>query len=286
MQTVRSVTIVGVGLIGGSIGLALRKRGLVDRVVGFGSRPATLELAKKVGAISEIASDERAAVAGVDLVVVCAPVAHIVEQVKRLAPLCRPGTLITDAGSTKLEIVEALASAAAGNSWPAGVRFIGSHPLAGNEKKGPGHADADLLVERTVVVTPASSSLAEDVRAISQFWQSLGARVVEMTAADHDLAVAATSHLPHLAASAIAGSTPKEFVALTASGWQDTTRIAAGDPLLWRQIMLANRENLLAALARFEGALAEWREALESQDAAALERLLADAKRIRDAAAQ
>lgn len=284
MQSLRSVTLVGVGLIGGSIGLALRKRNLVKKVIGVGSRPATLDLAKKLGAITEIAPDDRAAVADADLVVVCAPVAHVVEQVRKLAAHCRPGTLITDAGSTKVEIVEALASAASESSWPAGVNFIGSHPLAGNEKKGPSHADADLLVGRTVVVTPVESSRAEDVRAISQFWESLGARVVEMPARDHDLAVAATSHLPHLAASAIAGSTPEKYVALTASGWQDTTRIAAGDPLLWRQIMLANRENLLAALTRFEGALAKWREALESGDAAALEQLLADAKRIRDAA--
>lgn len=280
----RSVTIVGVGLIGGSIGLALRARGLADKIFGIGSRPATLEQAQRMGAITAIAGDERAAVASADLVIVCAPVAHIVEQVRMLAPFCRPGTLITDAGSTKLQIVEALEQAAAEASWPANIQFIGSHPLAGNEKKGPAHADANLLVGRTVVVTPVTSAPAEAVRALKTFWESLGAKVVEMEAAEHDRAVAATSHLPHLAASAIASSTPEEFVALTAGGWQDTTRIAAGDPLLWRQIMLANRENLLAALQKFEGNLSLWRAALEASDADALEALLAEAKRIRDIA--
>jgi prephenate dehydrogenase len=237
-----------------------------------------------MGAITAIAADVQSAVADAELVIVCAPVDHIVEQVRSLAPHCRPGTLITDAGSTKLEIVEQLEQAAAQSSWPANVVFIGSHPLAGNEKQGPAHADADLLVGRTVVVTPPCSGHAEAAQAISRFWEALGARVVPMSAAEHDQAVAATSHLPHLAASAVAAATPASYLPLTARGWLDTTRIAAGDPALWRQIMLANRQNLLAALERYERELARIRESLESQDGAALEGLLDHAKHIRDAA--
>jgi prephenate dehydrogenase len=283
MNTVRCVTIVGVGLIGGSIGLALRRRDGALRVVGYGSRPATLASAHKIGAISEIATDARQAVADSDLVVVCAPVDHIVEQVEQLAQHCRPGTLITDAGSTKRTIVAELTEAAAGPNWPAEVRFIGSHPLAGNEKKGPQHASADLFDGRTVLITPTSASHTADVRRLNEFWSGLGATVREMSAEEHDQALAATSHLPHLAAAAIAGATPEQYVTLTAGGWQDTTRIAAGDPALWRQIMLANRENLLAALAQLSTSLDKWRHALEAQDGAELERLLAEAKRIRDA---
>jgi prephenate dehydrogenase len=282
MKTFNCITIVGVGLIGGSVGLAARARGAAQRVIGTGSRPVTLEAALKLGAISEIVTEPAAAVAHADLVIICAPVDHIVEQAQRLAPHCRPGTILTDAGSTKEKIVAEIEKAGAGPRWGPDVRFIGSHPLAGNEKRGPQHASAELFAGRTAVVTPGPSSRAEDVAAVSEFWASLGAKVIELSPADHDRALAATSHLPHLAAAALAGATPEQFVPLTAGGWQDTTRIAAGDPVLWRQIMLANRENLLEALDRLSGRLTEWRKALGNSDAAALERLLAEAKRIRD----
>ncbi len=284
MNTPRTVTIVGVGLIGGSVGLALCARRLADKVVGTGSRPATLESAQKLGAITEIELDPTAAVAVADLVVVCAPVDRIVEAVRRIAPFCRPGTLLTDAGSTKAEIVDELDRAAASDAdWLPEVHFLGSHPLAGNEKTGPQHATAELFAGRTVVLTPTSRSRTEDVAQLTEFWSGLGAKVIEMSPVDHDAALALTSHLPHLAAAAIAGLTPERYVTLTAGGWQDSTRIAAGDPSLWRGIMLANRENLLAALDQFTTLLAGYRAALEAQDAVALERLLSEAKRIRDA---
>lgn len=284
MKPLRAVAIVGVGLIGGSIGLALRARKLADKVIGAGSRPETLQTALKRGAISEIATDIKNAAAEADLVVVCAPVGHIVEQVRSLAPLCRPGTLITDAGSTKAEIVRQLADAAAGDkTWNSEVRYLGSHPLTGNEKKGPQHASAELFAGCTVIITPTPASRREDCQRLAEFWSSLGAEVIEMPADEHDRALAATSHFPHLAAAAIAGATPEQYVTLTAGGWQDLTRIAAGDPSLWRQILLANRTNVLAALDEYITRLAEWRAALEAQDAVKLQKLLTEAKRIRDA---
>jgi prephenate dehydrogenase len=253
-------------------------------VVGLGSRPQTLQTALALGAITEIAPDLKSAVAGADLVVVCAPVGQIVEQVRKIAPLCRPGTLITDAGSTKAEIVGQLAAAAANDTaWNAQVLFVGSHPLAGNEKKGPAHASADLFAGRTVIITPTADARQEDLQRLTDFWTALGGKVVEMSADEHDLALAATSHLPHLLAAAIAAATPERYVTLTAGGWLDSTRIAGGDPALWRQIMLANRANVLAALDDFANRLATWRGALAAQDGAQLERLLAEAKRIRDA---
>jgi prephenate dehydrogenase len=281
VKPLHTVTIVGVGLIGGSIGLALRQRNPGVKVVGFGSRPATLDSALKLGAITSIAPSLEAAVADADLVVICAPVDHIVSEVQKLARHCKPGTLITDAGSTKAAIVSALS--AADSSWPTDVRFVGSHPLAGNEKKGPQHARAELFAGRTVVVTPTAQSQPQDVQRLEAFWTGLGANVVRMSAEEHDSALAMTSHLPHLAAAAIAGATPERYVTLTAGGWQDTTRISAGDPVLWRQIMLSNRENLLAALGQLTTLLDAWRAALEAQDATELERLLTEAKRIRDA---
>jgi prephenate dehydrogenase len=251
--------------------------------VGTGSRPATLEAAKQLGAITHIATHPAAAVAQAELVVVCAPVDHIVDQVQKLAPYCRPGTLITDAGSTKLEIVAALARAASAPGWPAGVAFVGSHPLAGNEKTGPQHAAADLFAGRVVVITPTSETGELDRAKLSAFWSALGASVVEMPADEHDRALAATSHLPHLVASAIAGATPERYVTLTAGGWQDTTRIAAGDPALWRQILLANRANVLASLDELSARLSAWRKALEAGNAVELDKLLKEGKRIRDA---
>lgn len=284
MKSLPCVAIVGVGLIGGSVGLALRRRNLAQNVVGYGSRPASLEMARLLGAISTVATDLKSAVAAAGFVIVCAPVGQIAEQVQKIAPLCRSGTLITDAGSTKAEIVDALEQAAATDpAWSGDVRFIGSHPLAGNEKGGVRHADADLFVGRLVIVTPTPRSRPEDRAAIAEFWSSLGANVLEMSTHEHDRALAATSHLPHLVAAAIAASTPEEYVTLTARGWLDTTRIAAGDPALWRQIMLANRENLLAALEGFSGRLADWHQALKAGDGLELERLLTEAKRIRDA---
>ncbi len=276
--------IVGVGLIGGSIGLALRARKLARRVVGAGSRPATVEAAQKRGAIDQPASDIMAAAGQADLVIVCAPVAHIAEQVCRLAPHCRQGTLITDAGSTKLEIVNSIMhDAGPGGDWGRGVRFVGSHPLAGNEKSGPVHASAELFQGRTVVVTPAAHARPEDVAAIGQFWTSLGARVCEMSPEEHDRALAATSHLPHLLAAALAAATPEEWLALTAGGWHDTTRIAAGDPGLWRQIMLANRDNLLLSLDRLEKMLAQFRTVIAQSNGPELQRLLDEGKQRREA---
>jgi prephenate dehydrogenase len=283
MKAFNCIAIVGVGLIGGSIGLAVRRRNPATKVVGFGSREATLETAKRLGAISAIAPDVTSAVADAELVVVCAPVAQIVERTRQVSPLCRPGTLITDAGSTKAEIVRQLEQAATEPGWKPQVSFVGSHPLAGNEKTGPQHAHADLFVGRTVIITPTDKTRREDVESLSDFWTGLGAKVLEMSADQHDRALAATSHLPHLLAAAIAASTPQEYVPLTAGGWQDTTRIAAGDPVLWQQIMLANRVNLTASLDQFADRLTSWRRALASGDSVELERLLTEAKSIRDA---
>ncbi len=280
----RCVTIAGVGLIGGSIGLAMRQRFPGVKVIGYGSRPTTLVEAKRLGAITEITTDIGEATAESELIIACAPVDYIVTQIKQLALASRSGTLLTDAGSTKLGIVQELDEAKRSAPWPAGVDFIGSHPIAGNEKKGAQHARADLFVGRTVVVTPVPTSDLANLRRLEDFWAALGARVVQLSPADHDQALAITSHLPHLVAAAIAGTTPEHRVALTAGGWRDTTRIASGDPGLWRQILFANRENVLAALEQFRGALEAWHAALESQNATELERLLGEAKRIRDSA--
>jgi len=278
MKHFKSVAIVGVGLIGGSIGLALRQRGLADTVIGIGRRQATLRTARRVGAVSNTTVDLAKGVADAELIVVCTPVGRIVEDVRRAAEHCREGTLITDAGSTKHTIVEAL-----DNQLPRGCRFLGSHPLAGGEKTGPAHAKADLFEGRIALLTPTRNTRAEDFDTLEGFWSALGSVVVQMPPDEHDRALALTSHLPHLAAAALAALLPERYFRLTGTGVLDTTRIAAGDPVLWSQVFLHNRQNVLAALGQLDKGLAALRAAIEANDAATLEQLLALAKKTRDA---
>jgi prephenate dehydrogenase len=274
----KTVTIIGVGLIGGSIGLALRERKLAERVIGVGRRAASLRKAKRLGIATATTLDVEEGVSEADLVVVATPIAQIVDQVCAAAPACRPGTLITDAGSTKGTIVASL-----NGQLPEAIRFVGSHPLAGSEKSGPEAATADLFEGRVVVVTPSRTTRKGAAEDAADFWSALGATVFMMSPEQHDAALATTSHLPHLLASLLAGATPRADLPLTATGWQDTTRIAAGDPELWTQIFLDNKRNVLKSLARFEKTMQRAKAAIERGDAKALDRLLTEAKAIRDA---
>ncbi|MCA9271384.1 MAG: prephenate dehydrogenase/arogenate dehydrogenase family protein [Planctomycetales bacterium] len=277
MPTRFNVAIIGVGLIGGSVGLALRQRKLATKVVGVGRRAGSLAKARRCGAVDATTTQLARGVRDADLVVVCSPVEMIAQHVRQAAAACPAGALITDAGSTKASLVAEL-------SGPLGrdVRFVGSHPLAGSEKTGPENASAALFEDRLVVVTPSDDATAKDVRAIENFWRSLGARTVRMNAAEHDAAVAATSHAPHVIAAALAAATDARHLPLVAGGWLDTTRIAAADAQLWRQILLDNRQNTLAALDAFEARLAEFRAALSEADGARLARLLDAGKKRRD----
>ncbi len=273
-----TVAIVGVGLIGGSIGMALRARGLADRVIGVGRRQASLRTARRVGAVTNTTVELAKGVAEADLVVVCTPVGRIVEEVRRAAEHCPEGTLLTDAGSTKQVIVEAL-----DGQLPRGCRFLGSHPVAGSEKTGAANARADLFEGRVALLTPTRNTRAEDFDALEAFWSQLGSVVIQMSPADHDRALALTSHLPHLVAAALAGVQRECYFRLAGAGLLDTTRVAAGDPELWRQIFAQNRPNVLAALDQFEAQLSAFRAAIRDGNEDALEELLAIAKKNRDA---
>jgi prephenate dehydrogenase len=275
---VRTLTIVGVGLIGGSIGLAARRRSVAGRVLGVGRNMESLQRAGDAGAIDEAFLEAAAAVHQADVAVFCTPVDLIPEQVLSLAPGCRPGTLLTDAGSTKAGIVRHL-----DGRLPPQVAFVGGHPLAGSEKRGPEHAHADLFQGRLVVLTPTAHTDPEALAKTAEFWQALGARVRTMEPEEHDRALALTSHLPHLLAAALAGILPETLHDLTASGFRSTTRVAAGDPALWTGIFEQNRQALLDALTLLEGRLAEFRRALETNDRHRLDDLLNQARRVRDA---
>jgi prephenate dehydrogenase len=185
---------------------------------------------------------------------------------------------LTDAGSTKSGIIARL-----DGQLPDSVAFVGSHPLAGSEKRGPEHADADLFQDRLTVITPGPGTDPAAVERTAAFWRALGSRVRFMDPEDHDRALALTSHLPHLLASALAGILPDNCRELTATGFRDTTRIAAGDPALWTAIFAQNRDAVLQALHRLTGRLDAFRAALEAGDWTTLDTLLAEAKRSRDA---
>lgn len=274
----QTLTIVGVGLIGGSVGLAARRRGLARHVVGVGRSADSLARARAAGAIDEAALDLPAAVRRADVAVFCTPVDRIAGQVLASAPGCAPGTLLTDAGSTKATIVARL-----DGRLPDGVSFVGSHPLAGSEKRGPEHADADLFQGRLTVLTPGPHTDPAAVERTAAFWQALGSRARLMPPEEHDRALALTSHLPHLTAAALAGLLPDALRELTATGFRDTTRVAAGDPTLWSAIFAQNRDAVLQALARLTDRLGAFRTALEAGDWTTLDTLLAEAKKVRDA---
>jgi cyclohexadieny/prephenate dehydrogenase len=277
-MSIETLTIIGVGLIGGSIGLAAKRRGVCRRVLGVGRQQETLARAQALGAIDRGFLDAAEALAESNLAVFCTPVDRITGQVLTGAASCRAGTLLTDAGSTKAAIVRGI-----DGRLPAGVRFVGSHPLAGSEKRGPEHASADLFQGRVTVVTPTDQTNPEAVEQTCAFWRALGSRVRRMTPEEHDQALALTSHLPHLLASALAGILPEELRELTATGFRDTTRVAAGDPSIWNGIFVQNRRGVLEALRVFMSRLDEFRTAVERGDEQALDDLLAQAKRVRDA---
>jgi cyclohexadieny/prephenate dehydrogenase len=272
-----TLALVGVGLIGGSIGLAARRRGAASRIVGVDSRPDVLQRALVGGAVDETRPDLCSAAAEADVMIFCTPVEVIAAQVLEAAKACRPGTLLTDAGSTKAAVVRDVEA-----RLPPGVAFVGGHPLAGSEKQGPEHSNAQMFEGRLVVLTRTPRTDDNALSRAAGFWESLGARVRVMDPAEHDQAVATTSHLPHLTASALAGVTPSEWLGLTAGGFRDATRVAAGGPELWTGILLSNTEAVLAALGRLDGRLAEFRQALTAGDREALTALLREGKQVRD----
>jgi prephenate dehydrogenase len=270
-----TVAIAGVGLIGGSIALALKHRGFQGQVLGVGRNADRLQAAQSHGLIDGFAEQVQDIAA--DLWIFATPVDRIVQGVLDVRGETGRTTLITDAGSVKREICEGLRG-----KLTDGVEFIGSHPLAGSEQRGFEHADARLFTNRLCVLTPDKSTSKEQLTRLEAFWKFLGMRVVEMDAASHDKALAETSHLPHLVASVLASTLDEANAPLAATGFADTTRIASGDPDLWTAIFLQNADRVSEALAKFTNHLAAFRDALNQKDSNALHHLLQTAKAKRD----
>ena len=272
------VAIVGVGMIGGSIGKALRARRLAAKVVGIGRSQASLDAAKRTGCVTDTSTDIAAA-SGADLVVVAAGVGAIPALLDAVDAVVRPGTLLTDAGSTKASIVAGWERRRRSRRG----RFVGGHPIAGSHRRGPAAADGDLFAGRVAVVTPAKATPPADAEAIGDFWSAVGSTVFMMPPKEHDRILAFTSHAPHLIAAAVAAATPPALGRFTAGGWRDTTRIAAGDPDLWADIILDNPGPVADALRRVAGAAEKMLAAIEAGDRRRLATLLNRAKEVRDA---
>ena len=272
----KQVTIVGLGLIGGSLGMALRRRGVARTVVGVSRHPASLRRAKRLGAIDWGTTDLARAAAGADVVVLATPVDAIAPFGRRAARSMRPGSVLTDVGSTKAAIVRALEP-----GLPRGVHFVGAHPIAGSERRGIDAADAQLFDGAVCIMTPTARTDRRALQAVRRFWAPLAGRVVMMSPQAHDRALARVSHLPHLVAGclSLAAGTPP----CVAPSLLEMTRVAQSDPDLWDDIFLTNRQSVLAAMVRFEQAWRRLHAAVARGDRAALRRLLRRAQSARHA---
>ncbi|MFZ5651111.1 MAG: prephenate dehydrogenase/arogenate dehydrogenase family protein [Bacillota bacterium] len=275
------VAIVGVGLIGGSLGMAISRKSLARRVVGLGRGREALELALEHGAVHGISQDYRD-VDGCDLVVVATPVGSTLGILSELSPYLAHGAIITDVGSTKAEIVEG-----AEKILPAGSVFIGGHPMAGSEKGGISGADPYLFENAFYILTPGRDTPRECLDRLVKLVEGIGSRPVLMDPAGHDLSVAAVSHLPHLVAATLVnclfdlpGGEKKSLLA--AGGFRDTTRIAAGSPEMWRDIFASNRSSVLEALKAFRARLDQFQESLESCDHDSIFQLLSRARDLKN----
>ena len=270
--------LIGCGLMGGSFALALKKAGLVKRVVGHSLSPASSERAHKLGVIDVTASSASLAVSGADIVLIAVPVAASEAIFKAIKDLVTPQMLIMDVGSTKCDVVAA-GQRALGEQMGS---FVPAHPIAGKEVSGVEHADGDLYLGKQVILTPIECTLSAQLQKAADTWKALGCKVINMSPEEHDTAFAAVSHLPHLISfalmNAISGQAQgKDYLALAGPGFRDFTRIAAGDAKMWRDIMISNREELLAQSRILQHHLQALEQLIASGDGAALESLIAQA---------
>ena len=279
----KKVTLVGVGLLGGSLGLALRKRRLAESVFGFVRRAASVKECENVGAVDRATRDLDVAVAGADLIVLCTPIAQMRQLVEQMLPTLQPGASVTDVGSVKGRVARELEPLVA----RAGGHFVGSHPMAGAEKMGVGAARADLFVNAVCVITPTRKSNKAAVAKVERLWRAVGCRLLRLTPERHDELVSRSSHLPHVAAATLAAlvldpAWPKQQAALCANGFRDTTRIASGSPEMWRDIALANGKNLSRAIRFFIADLQKFQILLRNGNEDTLSRFFERAKHLRD----
>ena len=283
-MTIKRVAIIGLGLLGGSIGLAIKARGLAIATSGYDRDPAVRAKAAERGLVGQVCETAAEAVTNADLVILCVPVGAMSDAARALAPGLAPHAIISDVGSSKQAVADALAAALPG------ACIIPAHPVAGTEQSGPEAGFAALFAGRWCIITPPDGVDPAALAALSDFWTSLGSKVELMDAAHHDLVLAVTSHIPHLIAYTIVGTasdledvTQSEVIKYSAGGFRDFTRIAASSPEMWRDICMANREALLRELLQYASELHGLYEALEQGDTAKLEEVFSEARTVRSA---
>jgi prephenate dehydrogenase len=277
------LAVIGVGLIGGSFALALKQAKAVSHVVGVGRDPANLKLALERGAIDSMAPDAAAAARGADLILISTPVAQFPRILGAITSNLDAKTVVTDAGSTKRDVVAA-ARKALGKKIS---QFVPAHPIAGAEKSGVAAASAELFRGKRVVLTPLHENPADDISKVEAAWSSCGARISRMDPDEHDAVLAAVSHLPHLLAFALVHDVARrensaQLFSFAAGGFRDFTRIASSHPEMWRDICIANRDRLLDELKSYSSKLGSVQKLLEAGDAAGLEKLFASARDARN----
>jgi len=245
MKKFNKITIIGTGLIGGSLGLVIKRKNLAKEVFGIAKHQKTIEEAIKLGAIDK-GSLKLTDVRESELIIICTPVGEIVRTVQKIIPFLIHGCLITDVGSTKKRIVQEIEKI-----LPRGIHFVGGHPLAGSEKRGIKVAQTDLFVNTLTFLTKSKNSELNALKRIKQLWQELGSRVEIISTAQHDKIVSDISHLPHIAAVGLINSVSAKYLKYAAKGWKDTTRVALSDSLLWKDICLNNEKEINTSLQRF-----------------------------------
>lgn len=280
------VTIVGVGLIGGSLGMILKRKGLADRVVGVGRRVENLKKAVELGAIDRYVVDSTEGVREADLVVLATPVDTYERHLKEWASCLKTGAIVTDVGSVKGPLVKQAEAA-----LPHGVHFVGAHPIAGKEKTGVVAGTPQLFTGARCIITPTKTTDPEALERVRALWRETGSVVLEMDPYEHDKILGAVSHLPHVAAFALTNALidlrerlipSLDLAGHSGGGLRDATRIAASSPEMWRDIFLWNRDNIVACIEAYERSLARLKQLIKSGDAAGIEKELERAKQERE----
>ena len=278
------LAIMGVGLIGGSLALALKEAGCVGEVVGCGRGKPNLEKALERGIIDRYERDPRLAAVGADLIFLATPVQTLAQVVAEIAPVLKPGTILTDGGSVKAEVVRQIQPLV-----PAGVDFVPGHPIAGTEKSGAEAAFADLYRGKRCILTPTATTSATALQRVTEMWQAVGSEVVCMSVDKHDRVLAAISHLPHMVAYSLVNAVgsydhyEENILEYSAGGFRDFTRIASADPMMWRDIALTNRDALIEMMEQFETFFAELKADVRSGQADKLFEFFMTSKQMRDA---
>lgn len=280
------VTIVGVGLIGGSLGMILKRKGLADRIVGVGRRVENLKKAVELGAIDRYVVDSTEGVREADLVVLATPVDTYDRHLREWASCLKVGAIVTDVGSVKGPLVEQAETA-----MPRGVHFVGAHPIAGKEKTGVVAGTPQLFTGARCIITPTKKTNPDALARVRALWRETGSEVIEMDPHAHDKILGAVSHLPHVAAFALVNALidlrdrlipSLDLAGHSGGGLRDTTRIAASSPEMWRDIFLWNRDNIVACIEAYEQSLARLKQLIKSGDAAGIEKELERAKQERE----